>query len=132
VLVDEVIHGLGERALWKNQRFQFIGFCLHRLPDCGSLLQTISVAVLGRRALDFLFGAVQQTYLCDEPNRSRQILLHGFMEVTPYVGQAGNAYYVGILPFQGLVDFVGICLDRAGKTFQPFTYGLQTQAEVEL
>jgi hypothetical protein len=82
------------------------------------------IALRRREVSDFIFDAVQQTYLCDEPDCSRQVLLHGFKEVTPNMGQAGNALDMGIPPFQRLVDFVGICLDRAGETLQPFTHRL--------
>jgi len=89
------------------------------------------VALRRRKSPDFVLDAVQPTDRGDEPDGHREVLAHRLVQIAASVGETADTFQGGLLAAQGVIDFVGVGLDRPHEVLPASAHRLLPATAIE-
>src|SRR5712692_4807393 len=132
VLVEEVVEGLTHGALGQERGLEFGGPGFHAVPDFRGLLTALVVTLVGRKPPYLVFNSVKRADLGNKPDGLSETFLERFVQVPARMGETADARDGGLFAAERFVDFIGVGLDRAGKTGKAAANRIEAAAGVKL
>src|SRR5436190_18768839 len=132
VLVEEIVEGFAHGALGQERGLEFGGPGFHPVPDFRGLQEALAVTFRGRKLADLVFNSVKQSDLGNKPDGASEAFLERFVGVAARMSQAADARNGGLFAAERLVDFIGVGLNRAGKTGKTAADGFKSAAGIKL